>query len=110
MKELLTGMTLAQRREFIEEFFGTLTATGAVTLTDLTDRKLKEILRTARDLNQEPGVRKLVLDTLELMTKGYLAEKTKTLPRLRLPGPFRRKKEPEAVPEAELPAENGWYS
>ena len=110
MKELLTGMTLAQRREFIEEFFGTLTATGAVTLTDLTDRKLKEILRTARDLNQEPGVRKLVLETLELMTKGYLAEKSKALPRLRLPGPFRRKREPEAAPEAERPAESGWYS
>ena len=110
MKEILTGMTLDERRAFIEEFFGTLTATGAVTLTDLTDRKLREILRTAKALNQEPGVHKLVLDTLELMIRGYVAEKGKTLPRLRLPGPFRRKKEPEAPADPEAPAENEWYN
>ena len=110
MKELLTGMTLAQRREFINEFFGVLTATGAVTLTDLTDRKLREILRTAKSLNQEPGVHKLVFDALELMTRGYLAEMGKTLPRLRLPGPFRRKSEPEPPADPETPAENDWYN
>ena len=112
MKELLTGMTLAQRREFIEEFFGTLTATGAVTLTDLTDRKLREILRTARALNQEPGVHKLVSDALELMARGYLTEKGKTLPRLRLPGPFSRKQREETAPaeDAGPPEENDWYA
>jgi len=111
MKEILTGMTLAQRREFIEEFFGTLTATGAVTLTDLTDRKLREILRTARTLSQEPGVHKMVFDMLEIMTRGYISEKSKSLPRLHLPGPFRRRKSP-TDPEDPTPptGEQSWYA
>ncbi len=109
MKELLAGMTLAQRREFIEEFFGTLSATGAVTLTDLTDRKLREVLRTAKSLNQEPGVHKLVLETLELMIRAYVSEKSKALPKLRLPGPFRRKSGTEVPEEPEASAEDEWY-
>nr|MCR5293690.1 hypothetical protein [Lachnospiraceae bacterium] len=75
----------------------------------LTDRKLREVLRTAKSLNQEPGVHKLVLETLELMIRAYVSEKSKALPKLRLPGPFRRKSGTEVPEEPEASAEDEWY-
>ena len=106
MKGVLEGMTPQQRRDFIDEFFGTLSASGAVTLTDLTERRLRETLRTVRSLNQEPQVHRLMMDSLEALVTGYAAEKGWTLSRLRLPGALRRRRDaaPEEKPEAD------WYS
>ena len=92
MEQVLGGMTMEERREFVEEFFGALTATGAVTLSDLSARMLRETLRVARAVHQEPSLHKMVNETLEAMAKGYAAEKNWSLSRLRLPSnPLRRK-------------------
>ena len=85
MEQVLGGMTMEERRECVEEFFGALTATGAVTLSDLSARMLRETLRVARAVHQEPSLHKMVNDTLEAMAKGYAAEKNWSLSRLRLP-------------------------
>ena len=91
MEQVLGGMTMEERREFVEEFFGALTATGAVTLSDLSARMLRETLRVARAVHQEPSLHKMVNDTLEAMAKGYAAERNWSLSRLKLPAnPLRR--------------------
>jgi len=95
MKDVLENMTSQERAEFIEEFFGTLSATGAVTLTDITGHRLREIARTARALRQEPGVQKLVwevLEVLEALTRGYMEERAAMLPGLEAITSLRRKR------------------
>ena len=93
MEEVLGGMSMDERKEFIEEFFGTLTATGAVTLSDLSARMLRETLRVARAVHQEPSLHKMVNETLEAMARGYAAERNWSLSRLKLPpNPLRRKR------------------
>ena len=101
MKEVLTSMTVEQREAFIEEFFGTLSASGAVTLTDVTDRKLREVWQMMRSLQQEPEVRRLLTDMAEAITKGYAAERGLDLTKLRVPGLPRRFRKRETPPAAE---------
>ena len=91
MEEVLSGMSMAERREFIEEFFDTLSATGAVTLSELSTRKLREALRLVRAVRTEPSLHKMVNDVIEAMAKSYAAEKNWTLSRLTMPNPLRHK-------------------
>lgn len=101
MDKVLTGMSMAEREAFIEEFFGALGSTGAETLTDITEQRLRQAWQMMRSLQQEPGVRRLVIDTLEALTKGYAAERGLSLSRLRVPRRFRRKNWGEDAPKAE---------
>ena len=91
MKNVLLGLTVEERRAYIEDFFSILASTGADTLTGLTARRLRETLATARTLSREPGVHRLVSDTLEGLLREAIAEQSAALPRLRLSGPFRRR-------------------
>lgn len=111
MKDVLEGMTPDERRAFIEELFGTLASTGAVTVKDLTEQKLRELLRTARSLNQEPGVHRWVTDTMDALLQSYLAETRPRLPRLLRETLLRRRSDKPAAPAAAPapPAENDWY-
>lgn len=111
MKAVLESMNTQERTEFIEQLFGTLAATGAETITEITDRKVWEVMRTMLSLVKEPEVKKMALDSLEEVTRDYLAEKGKTVSLLRLPSLFRRKDKADA-PESGAPApveESGWY-
>ena len=99
MDQVLTGMTMAEREAFIGEFFGALGSAGAETLTDVTEQRLRQVWQMMRSLQQEPGVRRLVADTLEALIKGYAAERGLSLPRL--PRRFRRKNREEEGPRAE---------
>ena len=69
---------------------------GAQTLSDLTERRLRETLATARTLSREPGVHRLVSDTLEGLVREALSERSAALPRLKLPGTFHRRQNPGA--------------
>ena len=82
MKSVLLGLSVEERRAFIEDFFGILETTGADTLTGLSTRKLRETLATARTLSREPGVHRLVSDTLEGLLREAVAEDSLSLARL----------------------------
>ena len=72
MEQVLAQMDMAQRREFIEALFGVLTATGAVTLTDINERRLRRALTIARRMAKEKTVSRFVVDVLEQMAKEYV--------------------------------------
>ena len=56
------------------------------------EQMLRETLRFARAVHQEPSLHKMVNETLEAMAKGYAAERNWSLSRLKLPAnPLRRK-------------------
>ena len=93
MKSVLLGLSVEERKAYIDDFFTVLASTGADTVTGLTARRLRESLATARSLSREPGVQRLVADTLEGLLREAMAEQRVTLPRLTLPGPFRRRSE-----------------
>lgn len=79
MGTLLEERSEERRRQFIEEFFGVLTSTGAVTLTDLTEQKLRQALAWPGTCIKEPEVRKFVMDMLERMVLDFVAEARKDL-------------------------------
>ena len=72
MEQVLGEMDMDQRREFIETLFRLLTATGAVTLTDINERRLRRALGIARRMAKEKTVSRFVVDVLEQMAKEYV--------------------------------------
>ncbi len=113
MKAVLEGMSVPERREFIEQLFGTLGAGGATTITEIADRKVWEVMHTLVSVTKEPEVKKMALDALEQVARDYLNEKGKSMSVLRLANLFKgRKKEDEDGGEAgegTEPSADGWY-
>ena len=58
LNETLSGMSLEDRKAFIDDFFQIMTSTGAFTLTDLTEVKLLGALEIARSLGRNKEVHK----------------------------------------------------
>ena len=75
MNDLLRSMNRAQRAEFIDTFFNTLGASGAETLTDVTEQRMLQTLKMVRELNQEPEVRRMVVEMIENIVKDYAQER-----------------------------------
>lgn len=88
MEQVLAAMSMDERREFIETLFRLLTASGAMTLADINERRLRKALSIGRSMAREKTVSRFVLDVLEQMAKEYVAVSAEQL-RERLP---RRKK------------------
>ncbi len=86
------GLDLQQRQELTDAVFGALEATGAKTLTDLTEQKVRKALAAAKDLFGDEEQRKLFMDSMELLFKEYAASARRALPLGRL---RRRKKAQE---------------
>ncbi len=72
MDKMMDKMSLDDRKAFIEELFGVLTATGAVTLTDLTDTRLRQAIVLAKSVYDAPEVKKFLFGTLENMLREYI--------------------------------------
>ena len=64
MKETLSGMSREEREAFIEDFFQIMTSTGAFTLTDLTEIKLRHAMEIAQSLSQDKKVQKFALSLI----------------------------------------------
>lgn len=93
LAQVLQRMEQQERREFIEAFFGLLTASGAVTLTDINEHKLRKAVEFGKGLYRDKKVQRFAVDAMELTLKQYvalLAAQGKTRVSGRLP---RRKKE-----------------
>ncbi len=75
MNDLLRSMNRAQRAEFIDTFFNTLGASGAETLTDVTEQRMLQTLKMVRELNQEPEVRRMVVEMIENIVRDYAQER-----------------------------------
>ncbi|MGE4484161.1 MAG: Mbeg1-like protein [Oscillospiraceae bacterium] len=92
-----TGMDLKQRRQFVDTLFAILTSTGAKTLTDLNEHKLRQAIEIANGLYQDREQRELIVMTLELLIKEYMnsARAVLPIPKIPLKGVLGRKKKPE---------------
>ena len=91
MGRILSQMDMDERSEFIDSFFRILSATGAVTLTDINERLMRKALSIARGMAKEKTVSRLVVDVIEQTLKEYVSVSTQVL-RDRLPR-FRREKD-----------------
>ena len=78
------GLDLQQRQELTDAVFGALEATGARTLTDLTEQKVRKALTAAHDLFSDEDQRELFMDSMELLFKEYAASARRALPLGRL--------------------------
>lgn len=84
MREWTEDLSYEDRRELTDVFFDALSATGAETLTDLTEQKLRKAATVARGLLGNSGRRELLLDSVELLLREYLLSARRELPRGRL--------------------------
>lgn len=78
------GLDLQLRQELTDAVFGALEATGAKTLTDLTEQKVRKALTAAKDLFGDEEQRELFMDSMELLFKEYAASAKRALPLGRL--------------------------
>ena len=90
------------RGQFVDTFFDLLGSAGAVTLTDITEHKLRQALEMAQDLRQSPEQRQLMTNVLELLLREYMHSARSSIPlpkvkmpRVRLPLALRRGKKPQ---------------
>ena len=71
MQTILQNMDMTARMAFIDELFDTLAATGAVTLTDVTELHTRRALELVRKIYRQPEVHRFVTGLLELMLRDY---------------------------------------
>ena len=90
MGRILAQMNMDERREFIDTLFRILSATGAVTLTDINERRIRRALSIARGMAKEKTVSRFVVEVIEQMAKEYVAVSAEYL-RAHLPR-FRKEK------------------
>ena len=64
IRDTLSGMSQEAREAFIEDFFQIMTSTGAFTLTDLTEIKLRHALEIAQSLGQNREVQRFALSLI----------------------------------------------
>ena len=77
MDRLLENRTREERRELVRALFDTLSASGADTLTALTEQGLRRSAAVVYDLVKDATVRGMVTDLLEVMAKEYVSERRK---------------------------------
>lgn len=69
MDNALATMTDEEKKEFIEELFKTLTATGAVYISDFSEKKLRQAVEIAMSLKSDKRVHSFFVKVLEELFK-----------------------------------------
>lgn len=82
-------LDLQQRQDLINAVFDALESTGARTLTDLTEQRVRNAIAAARDLLSDGNDRAVFTDSMEKLARSYISSARKTLP---IVNRFRRKK------------------
>lgn len=89
IREWAGKLDLQQRQDLINALFDALESTGAKTLTDLTEQRVRKAMAAARDLLSDEEERALFTESMELLARAYIASARKSLPVIRR---FQRKK------------------
>lgn len=74
------SLTPERHQALIDAFFSALQSTGAATLTDLSEQKLRHALGVAQELLGEAEERQFFKDSMELLIKEYLSSAKDALP------------------------------
>ena len=74
-----------ERRNFVEEFFSILTSTGAATLSDLSEHRLRQALELGGEMRRSTEVRKFLQTTLNIILQETIAGAKAVIPKPRLP-------------------------
>ena len=72
---MVEKMTVDDRRAFIEDLFDVLGRSGAETVTDLTEQRLRSTLKLAGSLRKAPEVRKFITALIEEMFRNRKGSK-----------------------------------
>ena len=84
MRGWTEDLSYEERRALTDVFFDALESTGAHTLTDLTEQKLRKAAAVTRELLGREKNRELLADKFELLLREYIASAKKELPRGRM--------------------------
>lgn len=91
-----SDLDMDTREAFVNALFDALTSTGARTLTDLTEHRIRQSMAMVQNVWQDPEQKALLLDTMELLIREYVnsARTVLPMPKVSLPRMrrFRRKK------------------
>ena len=75
MDRVLAGMSQEQRLEFTDELFDALAATGADTVTEVSEQRLYQALEIAGSFRKGTGTKKFVLEVIREMLRAYTLER-----------------------------------
>jgi pimeloyl-ACP methyl ester carboxylesterase len=85
VRSWISGLNDEQRRLFISDLYSVLASTGASTLTELTENKLRQSARLIQKLRAEPESLAFLSEALELLIKEYVNSALEVFPRPKLP-------------------------
>ena len=88
MRSWAERLDLEQRQELINAVFDALESTGAQTLSDLNERRVRSALAAARDLLSDEDEREVFAESMEQLARAYISAARSRLPII---GRFRRK-------------------
>ena len=78
LDDVMASLNVEERRQFVEELFDALGATGAVTLTDLTENRLAQSLEVAKKL-RSPEVSDFLSKVFSNTLRGFFSNAGKEL-------------------------------
>lgn len=71
MNQMISTMTLEERRVVIDEIFEIIASTGSSTITDIVERRWQQAKTMAKTFKNSPETKKFVVTVAELMVKDY---------------------------------------
>lgn len=93
--EWANGLDMQQRQQFIEAVYDILTSTGARTLTDLAEHKIRNSLELAQSFRQDPKTKEILKQTMDMLIKEYVnsAKSAFPMPKNPLSSVLKKKRE-----------------
>ncbi len=80
MRSWADSLEPEERQKLINTVFDALESTGARTLTDLTEQRVKKAASAARDLLGDEHERAVFTESMELLARAYISSARNTLP------------------------------
>ncbi|MBQ4234933.1 MAG: DUF2974 domain-containing protein [Firmicutes bacterium] len=74
MQAVLNEMSIEERRAFLDEFFEAFAQTGAVTLTDLNEHRIRQAARLLRSFSRSSEAKRFALAVTEQMLRELMPD------------------------------------